>query len=413
MPAATLQLKPAAAEIHRSTAQVKVVFSGRRFGKTRLMLTMGVEECLQNPGAKVFYLATSRKQAKDIAWGDLKQMVPDSWLDRIYESQLALYFRNGSKLILAGADYADGLRGQAANLILCDEFAYVSDLQEMWEGALLPMLGTTKGRVVFCSTPAGGGNFASELWERASITPSWERWSFKSTDGGWIDETFVEEARATMDPILWRQEFEASIESLLGAVYPDFGKRNIAPTRFNPQERLMFGVDFNRTPFCGCIMQVQGDTLAVLKEYVLIDANTEEMANAVRRDFPNFEIWCCPDPTGRRLQTSSAMGLSDHAILKRCGFRVRVPKAPWSIRDKVAATRLMIRDANGHRRLKVNPSCKRVIRSLSNLEYKAGASVPDPKSDHSHMADAIGYACIALAKGLLPYTIGESGFRVV
>ena len=33
-------------------------------------------------------------------------------------SQLALYFRNGSKLILAGADYADGLRGQAANLIL-------------------------------------------------------------------------------------------------------------------------------------------------------------------------------------------------------------------------------------------------------------------------------------------------------
>ena len=148
---------------------------------------------------------------------------------------------------------------------------------------------------------------------------------------------------------------------------------------------------------------MQGDTLAVLKEYSLIDADTESMASAVRRDFPNFEILACPDPTGRRLQTSSAMGLSDHAILKRRGFRVRAPKAPWSIRDKLAATRLMICDANGHRRLKVHPSCKRVIRSLSNLEYKAGASVPDPKSDHSHMADAVGYACIALAKGLLPY----------
>ena len=72
-------------------------------------------------------------------------MVPASWLERTYESQLALHFRNGSKLILAGADYADGLRSQAANLILCDEFAYVADLQEMWEGALLPMLGTTRG----------------------------------------------------------------------------------------------------------------------------------------------------------------------------------------------------------------------------------------------------------------------------
>jgi len=75
----------------------------------------------------------------------------------------------------------------------------------------------------------------------------------------------------------------------------------------------------------------------------------------------------------------------------------------------------VIRDANPRRRLKVDPKCRRVIRSLSNLEHAAGASVsvPVPKSDHSHMADAVGCACIALAKGLLPYTIGESGFRVV
>ena len=281
-----------------------MVFSGRRFGKTRLMLTAGVEECITNPGSKVFYLAPSRKQARDIAWADLKGLIPSAWLDRTYESQLALYFRNGSKLVLAGADYADGLRGQSANLILADEHAYISSLQEMWEGALLPMLGTTKGRVMFCSTPAGGGSFAAELWDRAKNTTGWERWSFKSTDGGWIDETFVEEAKTTMDPILWRQEFHASIESLLGAVYPDFGRFNISEVKFDPRERLVFGVDFNRTPFCGVVMQVQGDTLAVLKEYVLINANTEEMASAVRKDFPHREIIACPDPTGRRLQTS-------------------------------------------------------------------------------------------------------------
>ena len=81
------------------------------------MLTAGIEECLSTPGAKLFYLDPSRKQAKDTAWGDLKTMVLESWLST-YEGQLALYFRNGSKLILAGADYADGLRGQAANLFL-------------------------------------------------------------------------------------------------------------------------------------------------------------------------------------------------------------------------------------------------------------------------------------------------------
>ena len=120
-------------------------------------------------------------------------------------------------------------------------------------------------------------------------TPGWEWWSFRIADGGWFDESFVEEARATRDPVLWRQEFEASIEPRLGAVYPDFGKANIGQVEFNPQEQLMFGVDFNRTPFCGCILQVQGDTLAVLKKYVLIDANIEEMAAAVRKDFPMME----------------------------------------------------------------------------------------------------------------------------
>ena len=107
------------------------------------------------------------------------------------------------------------------------------------------------------------------------------------------------------------------------------------------------------------------------------------------------------------------MGLSDHAILTRRGFKVRAPKDPWSIREKVAATRLLIKDANGHRRLQVDPKYKRVISSLNNLKYKAGASVHNPKSDHSHMADAIGYACIALAKGLLPWKIGQLGFSVV
>ena len=61
--------------------------------------------------------------------------------------------------------------------------------------------------------PAGGGNFASEFWGRAKNTPGWQRWSFISIDGGMIDEVSVKEAKATMDQILWRQEFEASIKA--------------------------------------------------------------------------------------------------------------------------------------------------------------------------------------------------------
>ena len=143
-----------------------------------------------------------------------------------------------------------------------------------------------------------------------------------------------------------------------------------------------------------------------------MEADTREMALEVRARYPDREVLCCPDPTGSRKQTSS-LGLSDHAILKDVGgFSIRSPRAPWAISDKVNATRLMILDAAGRRRLLVNPSCKRVIRSFKNLEFKPGLSVPDLASEHGHMADAVGYACIAISKGLTPWRVGNVGFSL-
>ncbi|QVV66762.1 terminase large subunit domain-containing protein [Synechococcus sp. LA31] len=411
MAVARLELKPAAAEILRSTAKVKVMFSGRRFGKTRMMLAAGVEKALTCPGSVTFYLAPSRKMAKDISWRPLKDSVPQSWIERVLESTLTIEFRNGSRVTLGGLDYADSLRGQSADLLLLDEFAYARDLQEMWQAALLPMLATSKGDAIFASTPAGGGNFSAELWEKAAETPGWERWNYPTVAGGWVDPEWVMERRTEMDPSLWRQEFYGSIESLLGAVYPAFNNANVG-TCADDGSALIMGVDFNRSPYCAALMQVQGNRLCVLEEIVLMEADTREMALEVRARYPNREILCCPDPTGSRKQTSS-LGLSDHAILKDVGgFSIRSPRAPWAVIDKVNACRLMILDAAGQRRLLVDPSCKRVIRSFRNLEFKPGLSVPDPASEHGHMADAVGYACIAISKGLTPWRVGPTGFAV-
>lgn len=407
----TLLLRPAAATILRDPARVKVLFSGRRFGKTRMVLTWLLEGALQRSGQEMWFLAPSRKQAKDIAWGDLKQMVPREWCLQVRESELTLQLINGSRIRLAGADYADSLRGQRADRFGCDEFAYVSNLEEMWQAALLPMLGTSDdGSVVFSSTPAGGGNFSSDLWERAASTPGWARWAFPSVAGGWIKPEFVEEARATMDPSLFRQEFFGSIESLQGAVYPTFSDKNIRPC-VDDGGPIIVGMDFNRTPFCACIAQVQGNTLAVIDEITLIESDTREMALALRERFPDRAIHCCPDPTGKRLQTSS-LGLSDHKILKEVGgILIHAPKAPWKQRDSINALRLMILDANGHRRLQVDPGCKRVIRSLKNLTYKPGKAEP-MDDDHSHMAEASAYMAIAISKGLTPWKVGPAGFSL-
>ena len=111
----TLTLKPAAAEIMRSPATVKVVFSGRRFGKTRIGLTWLLAGALQTAGRRMWFLAPSRKMAKEIVWQVLKQMVPPGWCRKVMESTLSIDLINGSRIQLAGADYADSLRGQKAD----------------------------------------------------------------------------------------------------------------------------------------------------------------------------------------------------------------------------------------------------------------------------------------------------------
>ena len=57
-------------------------------------------------------------------------------------------------------------------------------------------------------------------------------------------------------------------------------------------------------------------------------------------------------------------------------------------------------------------STKRLIRSLASLEYALGKSMADPKSDHGHMTDALGYLCLGIAKGLLPYSVGGTSFKM-
>ena len=78
-----LQLKSAAAEILRSQAKRKVIFSGRRFGKTRMLLTAALIQAVETPNSNIFYLAPSRKMASDISWRTLTEMVPTSWVKKI------------------------------------------------------------------------------------------------------------------------------------------------------------------------------------------------------------------------------------------------------------------------------------------------------------------------------------------
>lgn len=406
-------LKPAAAAVKRSEARFRVLVAGRRFGKSRLSETELLEMALRKPRSRSVYMAPSRVQAKQILWAGLKERVPTEWIRAKNETALTLTLINGSVIQLAGADYSDSLRGISADLIVLDEYCFIADLETQM-AALRPMLSTTQGRMLLISTPAGGGTYSQELFERAK-TPEvhdWEAFQFTSVDGGWIPASEVEAQRATMDETLFKQEYFAGFMSHLGACYPDFSTQLNVSRQDDDGGPVLVGLDFNVSPFCAVVLRVRDNTVAVIDEIELHRADTAQMAQELLRRYGGREITVCPDPTGRRVQTSS-LGLSDHAILKQAGLKVKAPKAPWRVTDKLAVTRFYIKAANGHRALQIDPRCKQLIRCLKSLEFdRNGANAPDKRSGFDHFPDSLGYSLLALKHGLLPYSVGPASLAI-
>lgn len=406
MPQVQTMLKPAASAVHRSKTRFRVLVAGRRFGKSRLAETELVEQALTLPGSRSIYMAPTRVQAKQILWTGLKERLPGTWIRSKNETSLTITLINGSVIQLAGADYADALRGISAHFICVDEFCFVNDLENQM-AALRPMLSTTRGRMLLISTPAGGGSYSHDLFEKAKGDDAhdWEAWQFTSVDGGWIPPEEVDSQKATMDAALFRQEYFASFESLIGACYPEFGDANISLQEDDGGD-LVVGMDFNVTPFCAIVIRVREGRADVINEITLHQSDTRKMSEKLLQLYPNRKITVAPDPTGSRTQTSS-LGLSDHAILRQHGLIVKTPKSPWRIVDKVNVCRQFIRNGRGERNLQIDPSCKHLIRSLRNLEFKEGKSVPDPQSEFGHACDSLGYSLLALRHGLIPYSVGQ------
>jgi terminase large subunit-like protein len=210
----------------------RVLVAGRRFGKTYLAL---VELCQAASvrGCLAWYVAPTYKQAKRIAWKTLKQMTKGYWASKPNETDLRIELVWGGTICLRGADNYDSLRGDGLDFLVLDEYASIA--REAWTEVLRPALADKQGKALFIGTPHGRNHFF-ELYEAALDQPQWARFQFTTAQGGNVTVKELESATHELDERTYRQEFQASFESLgVGMVYYAFDRRqNIRDLRYNP-----------------------------------------------------------------------------------------------------------------------------------------------------------------------------------
>ena len=197
-----------------------IIVAHRRSGKTRLALMRLIDAALKSqlPLARYGYIAPLLKQAKAVAWDQLKALVRPVPGTVINEAETWVEFPGGARIRLFGADNPDSLRGLYFDGLVLDEVAQMEP--QTWGEVLLPALADRNGWAVFIGTPKGI-NLFSQLYHKALSDLEWFAAKFTCHDTGALSADELAQIQRESTPGQFRQEMEcdftaANANALLG-----------------------------------------------------------------------------------------------------------------------------------------------------------------------------------------------------
>lgn len=337
----------------------------------------------------------------DIA-GMLRSPYPRLWLP----SDILIEFRS--------AEHPDALVSEGLDGLWLTEAARIDPMA--WEGNLRPALADRRGWVMSDSTPQGRNWWWEQFWRRGDqadakadagyCNVAWSTLANSPPTGNadleWarVARQLAEEvtwARANMDPVRFRREYEASFDAFVGQVYElDEARHRFAgPVGRSQYKRVIAGYDWGRhSP--GCLVVVgerhgrEGyDVVAEVYESGLLPDSWVGRIKAACATWGIATIWC--DPSTPILPLFRDRGL---------------PVQENAIKSVVEGIEVVARFATARGseppRLRVHASCANTWRELTGYRWQEQAAgrgdVPLKKDDHA--CDALRYAIASDARGV-------------
>lgn len=232
-------------EVFEDPSRIKVVVSGRRWGKTRLQSASIFYKCLSynrdisrySPETIVVTLPTL-VMAKRVIWDPLVNLFKDLPGCTINRTTHRISIPNKPTIIVAGAENLDALRGLRIYYAALDEFQ--DNPPTFFASVIRPaMADTDNSSCLITGTPKGINNHFYDL----ATSPNVRFFTFPTSSNPYILRSEIEYARATLSERLFKQEFEATWVDFGGSIYPELSTRHIYISPPNLQ-RVFMGVDW-------------------------------------------------------------------------------------------------------------------------------------------------------------------------
>jgi hypothetical protein len=213
-------LHPKQQEIVKSNAKFKVIRAGRRAGKTYTVIEEIIFRAIKTKEARIFYIAPTQKQARDILWLDLIKRINDKGLKpNLNEARLEIEI-NQSIIYVAGWENKENFRGKSADLIIFDELDTMKNFLVNYDEIFAPAILDRKGKCIFIGTPKKENRNLKRLEKLAETDSNYECFHFRTIDNPVISPTEYEIITKNKDYNTIKQEFEAEyIDSSLLDVF--------------------------------------------------------------------------------------------------------------------------------------------------------------------------------------------------
>lgn len=190
---------------------------GKTFGCIQDLLNRALTHKREGPALRYAYLAPTRDQTKDIAWGYLKQFTSTMPDIKVHEADLQITLPNKATIRLYSGEAYERLRGIYLDGVVIDEFADIDP--QAWFAVIRPCLSDYQGWATMIGTPKGRDNFW-RLWESALLDPSWFTLRLKASESGILDPQELADIQRGTPKHIFEQEYETSFDiGRPGAIY--------------------------------------------------------------------------------------------------------------------------------------------------------------------------------------------------
>jgi len=144
-----------------------VILKSRQMGISTLTAGYALWCMLFKKDFNILVIATTQEVAKNLVTKVrvMHENLP-SWLkgNTVSDNKLSLSFKNGSQIKAVSSAGTAG-RSEALSLLIIDEAAFISGIDEIWASAQSTL--STGGGAIVLSTPNGTGNFFHKTWVKS------------------------------------------------------------------------------------------------------------------------------------------------------------------------------------------------------------------------------------------------------